>query len=1260
MIGDVLGGRYQLNAELGRGGMGIVYRAHDNLLVRDVAVKLLSVGGMGTEGRARLLNEARAAARLNHPNIIAIYDAGEISGLTFVIMELLAGLSLDRHRLSSLDEVLNVARQICRALDHAHTHGLVHRDLKPENVIVDPSGLAKLTDFGLARSVASRLTGEGTLTGTVFYLAPEQALAKTIDGRTDLYALGVLLFELLTGQLPYRGDDPLAIVSQHLHAPPVRPSTCALNIPPALDDLVVRLMAKQPDDRPASAAAVLSLLDHVSAADEPAIEIGPLSPIARLAQARLVGREREFAEARALWQAVLTGAGEVRVLFVSGEPGVGKTPLVREIKALAEISGGLVLTGEAYAEGSAPYTPLTQVLREALAQPGLEVTDTLLADLLTLAPELRASYAPALVAASSSAVFDATAGATNLAPNLGLNAAAEQQRLFESFVSLAAQVAARTPILFVLEDVHWADSGTLFLVRHLARRSRAARLRLLIVLTYRDAEVADTCCLPEVLFDLQRERLAARLKLGRLDRDQTRQVLETMFREAPAPELVDAIYRETEGNLFFIEEVCKALIDDGQLVVNDGRWQLVRDLADLRVPQSVRETIQARVGKLPETAQDVLRAAAVIGREFEFSVLRAVGDWGEDAVIEALEAAERAQLVAEVRHNETSESFAFAHALIPTALRDGLGGLRRRRLHRRIAAALAGLRPDDHAALAYHFAEAGDDEQARRYYRLAGDHAAAVYANDDAVQAYTAALELIPEDDPERFAVLAARAKVHDLMARRSAQHADVVAMLALAGHLNDDALRCDALIAEADYFLSFDFRQARAPAEEAVALARRLGDPVRAGRALRRVGEQAWVARELAESRAALEAAVQRFLYAGLSGEAAACLHMLSLVLGSQGLGELTAAHSAASQAVNLSRQAGDRLQEAHSLRRLAIATLDQRRPDDALQYAEAALRLHRELGDRAGEGRAHGVLGLVNALLHQPEAAERYFRLAVAAFEQLGSADGVIDALTDFSDVYFQPLGQHAAELELLDQQLSRAAALSDRFLEASLQQLRSRVLIRLGQFQAALQILEQPAYSAAEWMSAAVRGQIRCRIGRLYVELGRYAEARRLLDDVIADQAGRAVRPVEAAEPLLVLAYADLRDGSPAALRAGLDRVAQALNVLAETVWSEDEVRARLIAAQLHLSQGQADTALAHSTVAYKLAEALPAMPETVSWTHSRALRAAGYRDEARAVLAQAHAAVLRVAEQTADPALRQGWLENVWVNRQIAADWVAEQS
>jgi serine/threonine protein kinase len=208
MIGTLLNDRYRLDAEIGRGGMGVVYRAHDRLLDRAVAVKLLSETRLGTEGRARLLHEAQATAQLNHPNVVTVYDAGEADGAPFIVMELVDGESLYDRRPETLEEILAIARQVCAALEHAHAHGIIHRDLKPENVLMarDPRaetmGTAKLVDFGLARSIASRVTSEGTIVGTVFYLAPEQALGQQIDGRADLYALGVILYEFSTDACP--------------------------------------------------------------------------------------------------------------------------------------------------------------------------------------------------------------------------------------------------------------------------------------------------------------------------------------------------------------------------------------------------------------------------------------------------------------------------------------------------------------------------------------------------------------------------------------------------------------------------------------------------------------------------------------------------------------------------------------------------------------------------------------------------------------------------------------------------------------------------------------------------------------------------------------------------------------------------------------------------------------------------------------------------------------------------------------------------
>ncbi len=723
MIGMVLNDRYRLDAELGRGGMGVVYRAHDILLDRDVAVKVLSATALSTESRARLLREAQAAAKLNHPHIVSIHDAGEAEGVPFIVMELVEGESLHDRRPQALDDILAIARQVCAALEHAHAHGIIHRDLKPENVLLTPDGTAKLMDFGLARSVASRLSSEGTIFGTVFYLAPELALGQDFDGRADLYALGVMLYELTTGQLPFTADDPVAVITQHLHAPVVPPRAKNDQIPPTLNTLILCLLNKAPQDRPASAAEVLQILDAPDILDKEAAPAEELSMLERIGRGRLVGREHELQEARALWNRALSDQSQM--LLISGEPGIGKTRLVRELVTQAEVSGGRALVGTSYAEGGTPYAAFKQIIREVLrsgSDDGFDLPEFVLADLLTLAPELRPRY-------------------PDVPANPPLDPQAEQQRLFENLVIFCTMLSDHAPLLLVLEDAHWADSGTLFLLRHLARHTR--RQRVMIVATYREVELDKARPFHEVLLDLHRERLTIRLKLPRLDREQTRELLAVLFAEEITPEFLDGIYRETEGNPFFIEEVCKALVESGQLYYEDGRWHRP-SMDELGIPQSVRVAIQTRMRVLPADTQETLRLAAVLGREFDFDTLAEASELDEEALIDALEDAERAQLIEEVS-GERHVTFAFVHALIPTTLVGSLRTLQRRRLHRRAAAAIEARRPDDFEALAYHYNQAGEAEKATNYLLKAGDRARGLYAHQEAIDSYQQALEFSRE-----------------------------------------------------------------------------------------------------------------------------------------------------------------------------------------------------------------------------------------------------------------------------------------------------------------------------------------------------------------------------------------------------------------------------------------------------------------------------------------------------------------------------------
>ena len=233
-----------------------------------------------------------------------------------------------------------------------------------------------------------------------------------------------------------------------------------------------------------------------------------------------------------------------------------------------------------------------------------------------------------------------------------------------------------------------------------------------------------------MLVELNRERLADRLKLGRFDRQATGDLLAAIFEEDITPEFLDGIYTETEGNPFFVEELCKALVEEGKFYFENGRWHRPA-MQDLNLPQSVRVAIESRLAKLPDPVLDALRMAAVLGHDFDFETLFAALKQAEDPLIEALETAERSQLIEEVS-GERGGTFRFAHALIASTLVEDLSGLRRRRMHGQAAQTIRSLRPDDFETLAYHFSESGDPQEALAYSVKAGERAIGLSAHNEA------------------------------------------------------------------------------------------------------------------------------------------------------------------------------------------------------------------------------------------------------------------------------------------------------------------------------------------------------------------------------------------------------------------------------------------------------------------------------------------------------------------------------------------------
>ncbi len=721
----------------------MVRRAHDTLLDRPVAIKTVSGQTLGEEGRRRLLEEARAAARLNHPNIVSLYDAGESDGDAYLIMELVEGRSLHESPPESLEGLIAITRKVCLALDHAHSHGIVHRDLKPENILLGGDGRVKLLDFGLARPIATRLSADGGISGTVFYLAPEQAMGKAPRAQADLYSLGVILYELSTGRLPFTADDPLAVVTQHLYAPVVPPRTLRPDLPPALERLILRLLAKDPGGRPAQALEVeraLAEIESVSARGD--TDTADSLPIGQLARGRLIGRTAELGRLRQLWSEALAGRGVLAL--ISGEPGVGKTRLARELVATARLAGASVLSGGCFEyEATTPYLPFVEALREWVRETSDErlqqVVETGAPEVIRMAPEVEDRLGP-------------PEARPPLSPG------EERLRLFDSLARVLQRMASPHGLLVFLDDLHWADSGSLQLLHYLLRHLQ--RDRVLFLAAYRETELDRTHPLAEAIVEWNRSRRAVRLALGRLSSDETATLLASLFQaETVSPEFAEAIQRETEGNPFFIEEVVNALIEGGMVYREEGRWER-KAIEELAIPQSVKEAVGRRLNRLDSATLDVLHAAAVIGKSFSYGLLSASLNGNADDLLPALDQAAAAQLVAPAE----GEAYAFTHDKIRETLYEEINPIRRRRLHQQVAEALerspgsaARRRAQD---LAYHFTAAGDSERGLEHSLQAAEQARALYAWDEAIgflaTARECALALERPDEVARLDALTA------------------------------------------------------------------------------------------------------------------------------------------------------------------------------------------------------------------------------------------------------------------------------------------------------------------------------------------------------------------------------------------------------------------------------------------------------------------------------------------------------------------------
>jgi class 3 adenylate cyclase/tetratricopeptide (TPR) repeat protein len=448
-----------------------------------------------------------------------------------------------------------------------------------------------------------------------------------------------------------------------------------------------------------------------------------------------VGREMEQADLRRLLDQTVRGRGAL--VMIGGEPGVGKTRLAEELLLEARQRGVLAWTGHCYEmEGAPPYIPFVEIM-EAAARviPAAALRDALgdsAPEAARLMPELRRLF-------------------PDIPPPLELPPEQERHYLFNCVLEFLQRSAQRQPLLMTWEDLHWGDDSTLLLLQHITQRLH--EMPILLVGTYRDVELDVGRPLARALEELLRQRLAHRIALRRLPEAGVAAMLEALSGQEPPAPLVQAVYGETEGNPFFVEEVFQHLAEEGKLFDAQGRWRPGLSVSELNVPEGVRLVIGRRLERVCEDCRRVLTVAAVIGRSFSFELLGALGDVDADALLDAIDEAERAHLITSTADGPEAR-FTFAHELIRQTLVSGLSLPRRQRRHLRVAEAIERVYArtlEAHAAdLAHHFYQAGaaaDPEKTVRYLVLAGDKAREAAAFEDALRLYHDALSMLPADD---------------------------------------------------------------------------------------------------------------------------------------------------------------------------------------------------------------------------------------------------------------------------------------------------------------------------------------------------------------------------------------------------------------------------------------------------------------------------------------------------------------------------------
>ncbi len=735
----VIGGRYRVQRQLKSRVDTETLLALDQTNGQQVVVKMTAAELFSASVRMRLEHEAHLLSKIQKGRFAPLLDYGSEDDQVYLVMPFISGITLQtrlKQGALSVQEAIQVGRAILTALSAAHASDVLHRDVRPANIIVNEGSdlhEATLIDFGLAHSAEMDARILHKWVGTAQYLSPESAglLDQEVTACSDLYSTGIVLFECLAGRPPFEGKSVGEVLRQHMTAQPPELRSLGLSVPRVLDEVIQRLLRKDPRERYQSARAVFSDLSMIEEAlrrgeSEPNLVVGFRDQRRTLTEPAFVGRGQELAILNA--QLERTQTGERGLVLLEAESGGGKSRLLQEFAQRGAQQGAWILRGQGLNQAAQrPFQLFAGVAEGIIATARLEPgIDT----------RIRAALGDHLDGACLALPELATLLGSRESNELGPESFAETRSVQALTALLDSLGGLGRTVLVLLDDCQWTDQLTLKVLNNWQRRQELADHPVLLVVAFRTEEVAAG-------HPLRALTSAAHLSLPTFQAANVRKLVESMAGPLP-DEAVNVIERLAEGSPFMAAAALRGLVESGALVPIPTGWRVEASaMADVQSSKHAAAFLSRRIELLPEASINLLSVGAVLGKEFDLSTAAKLAGQTSEQAISALHEAHQRHIIWSKSANDRC---AFVHDKLRKTLLDRLPVDEQRKLHLRVAIDLEVEAPDRIFALAYHFDEAGASHRALPFALAAAETARAQHALELAEQQYRIAERSAPSD----------------------------------------------------------------------------------------------------------------------------------------------------------------------------------------------------------------------------------------------------------------------------------------------------------------------------------------------------------------------------------------------------------------------------------------------------------------------------------------------------------------------------------